>query len=211
MVTNYQGLPVTWSDVLVLITAYLGTRRHSRGASGTGRNRGYATHNLLAVGIWNDYRVVVERPAPRHHAVEKIRVGEADVLDSAPPLDLGDSVIIDQAHAVVQDVSAVGLHQQTALSDGERWLNADSQRSWFLLAQNVSVAVGLQTFHRNPLLALSRHGLPWVEADRAFSRRGFGLGVLHSASLADVVSQCSSLGIRARIRLSDMSRGVKRF
>ena len=76
MVTNYQGLPVTWSDVLVLITAYLGTCRHSRGASGTGRNRGYATHNLLAVGIWNDYRVVVERPAPRHHAVEKIMVAK---------------------------------------------------------------------------------------------------------------------------------------
>ena len=141
-------------------------------------------HDPLAIGGVQVDRRAAERSAPLDHGAIEMRVRDRDRIDAALRLDRTQRRLVDQAHAVPQHVAADAFHQQAALADRERRLDADAGEVLVLLAQHHAMAL-LQIAKRGPALALPGNILALVGADRADPRRLIGLGELHAAGDAD--------------------------
>ena len=142
------------------------------------------SHHPRAIVAVQVDRDAAEGAAPLDHRAIEMRVRDRDRIDAALRLDGTQRCLVDQAHAVPQHVAADASHQQPALADRERRLDADADKARVLLAHDHAMAL-LQVAQRRPALALPADELALVGADRACARRLAGFRELHAAGDAD--------------------------
>src|SRR5216684_1497358 len=85
--------------------------------------------------------------------------------ETPQPLDSRGRFIIDQAHAVPQDIAAFVLHQQGAFADGEGGGGPDADQTRLMLPELVAIAVLLHLGERCPLLSIVSYILAFITAD----------------------------------------------
>src|SRR5205085_12429354 len=109
---------------------------------------------------------------------------DRDRGNPAACLDRSDRLVVDQGDAVPEEVPGGRLDEERALADRERRVGPDPSQPGLLLLDAVAMA-GPQLLERRPALAVRRHPLALVLADRARVRRLRALGVLEAARRAD--------------------------
>jgi hypothetical protein len=87
--------------------------------------------------------------------------------------------------AVPQDITALGVHQQRALADGEGRCRADAEDSVFVFAERVGMAL-LKRLECRPRLPPRRYILPFLLADNAVAWGLIAFGMLGAAGCANV-------------------------
>ena len=68
-----------------------------------------------------------------------MRVGNSDRGNTAQSLNPGDSIAIDEANAVPENVAGAGLNQESTLADGELGFGANAPNSWALWIECVAM------------------------------------------------------------------------
>ena len=128
----------------------------------------------------------VEAVRPLHHRRVVVRVRDRDRGEPAAALDLGGRVVVEQRHAVPQQVAVAERHEQRALADRELRLGADAGQlalaggSRCVCSRRSSSSVVQRWPAVGDVLAL-------VLADRAVVGRRVGVRVLDPAGDADVM------------------------
>ncbi len=152
-------------------------------ASSKSSTRGGGSLDPLLVRA-RDEDAGVERVGELDVGGVEVRVRHADRVDAAELGDPGARRVIQQRHAVPQDVAARRAHQQRPLPDREGGLHSDADQVGLLLADHRR-ALGADLGHGGPLLAAPADVLPLVQADGAAAGRLLGVGVLDGAGPAD--------------------------
>src|SRR5690349_25038063 len=114
----------------------------------------------------------------------EMRVRDGYGGDTAEGADSLDRCIVENGHAVPQDVTGRSAHEQRPLTDGDGGSDADTDQVGLLLAELVHVVVE-QLVPRRPALALPTDVLPLVQADRASLGPAPRVRVLDGAGGAD--------------------------
>jgi hypothetical protein len=140
-------------------------------------------HDPLAVVGVQEHRAV-EAVRPLDHAGVVVRVRDRDRGQAAVALDLSGRVVIEQRHAVPQDVAVAGRHEQRALPDRERRVEPDAVVR--ALATDLVAVAGAQVVAGPPRLPRGGHVLALVLADRAAFGRRVGRCELRAAGRTEV-------------------------
>ena len=114
-----------------------------------------------------------------------MRVGDCDRGNTTQRLNPGDGVVIEEANAIPQNVTAAGLNQEPTLTDGELWFRPDAPNSRALLIERVAMR-GSQILQSRPLLPLQSDELAFIFAYGAAFRRAHGRGKLGPASHTNI-------------------------
>jgi asparaginyl-tRNA synthetase len=153
-------------------------------------NVGIVAHDPRAIGRMQMDWGVMKGAAPFDHGRVVVRVRNGDSANAAERVDALNGSIVEQRHAIPQNISARRLDEKGTLPDRERRLRPDAEKIRSFSLDPIRV-IGSQLLERGPLLPVPVHVLPLIVANRTTRRRLLGFAELCAARDANVITHNS--------------------
>src|SRR5439155_15244807 len=150
--------------------------------------RTFPHHPFPVGGLQKDFRIETLRPIDHRCVIMRMRNG--DGADAPARVYFCDGFIVKECDAIPEQISAGGLQEQCALTDGKFRFGADPEKLQRFIFEAVMM-IYRQSFERCPLLTSVTNELPLIFADGAGGRRLFSLIKLCSTLDADDVFHAS--------------------